>query len=32
MKRRDVAKPAPALRDLAEALVAYARKCGADEA
>ena len=32
MRRRDVAKPAPALRDLAESLVAYARKCGADEA
>ncbi len=32
MRRRDVAEPAPALRDLAESLVAYARKCGADEA
>ncbi len=32
MRRRDVAKPAPALRDLAAALVDYARKCGADEA
>ena len=32
MKRRDVSKPAPPLRDLAESLVAYARKCGADEA
>ncbi len=32
MKTPRAAKPAPALRDLAEALVAFARKCGADEA
>lgn len=32
MKTRQVATPAPALRELAEALVAFARKCGADEA
>ncbi len=32
MKRRDVSKPAPALRDLAAELVEYARKCGAEEA
>jgi PmbA protein len=29
--RRETSKPAPALRDLAEQLVDYARKCGADE-
>jgi PmbA protein len=32
MTRRPTAKPHPALRDLAEELVAYARRCGADEA
>ena len=32
MKRRETARPAPALRDLAEELAAYARSCGADEA
>ncbi|MGZ5454734.1 MAG: hypothetical protein ACXWHJ_10945, partial [Candidatus Aminicenantales bacterium] len=32
MKRRDVSKPAPALRALAAELVEYARKCGAEEA
>jgi PmbA protein len=32
VKRRETARPAPPLRDLAEALVAYARKCGAEEA
>jgi PmbA protein len=30
--RRETSRPAPALRDLAETLVAYARACGADEA
>jgi len=30
--RQESSGPAPSLRDLAEALVAYARKCGADEA
>jgi PmbA protein len=30
--RRAASKPAPALRDLAETLVTYARRCGADEA
>jgi PmbA protein len=30
--RRETARPAPALRDLAESLVEYARKCGAGEA
>jgi PmbA protein len=32
VKTPRAAKPAPALRDLAEALVEHARKCGADEA
>jgi PmbA protein len=32
MKRRETSIPAPALHDVAEALVDYARKCGADEA
>jgi len=32
VKRRETARPAPALRDLAEELAAYARSCGADEA
>jgi len=32
VKGRKTARPAPALRDLAEELVAYARSCGADEA
>jgi PmbA protein len=32
MTRREAALPRPALRDLAEELVAYARRCGADEA
>lgn len=32
MTRRQAAQPRPALRDLAEGLVAYARRCGADEA
>lgn len=31
-KRRETARPAPPLRDLAGSLVEYARKCGADEA
>jgi len=30
--RRETARPEPALRDLAESLVEYARKCGAGEA
>jgi PmbA protein len=32
MRRRRTARPAPALRDVAEELAAYARACGADEA
>jgi PmbA protein len=32
MKPREAARPAPALRDAAEELAAYARACGADEA